>query len=259
MGSGSKELDRGPSPRLYAELLPNIRQVTLYVSLPLSQRNTKNYDITLSSDSQTIDVTHDNGSVKLKLPARVSEGSRERLIFNGEQKKGGELSFRLLVSGNTGVGIGSRRALDQQEHEGTDGPWRAARLESKTRIRCRHCKNILLRPHPEIARGSDVSDTVEEKRTASDCGLVFKDLPSQNWAEMMDFWHCHKPDEPRHTHDHNHGHGGDPNDTQDRNGAVKGYGASNRVIATAGTVLVDVSSFVIAEDEGIGLIKVSFA
>ncbi|KAK9472524.1 HECT-like ubiquitin-conjugating enzyme-binding-domain-containing protein [Dipodascopsis tothii] len=27
------------------------------------------------------------------------------------------------------------------------------------------------------------------------------DLPSENWAEMMDFWHCHKPD---------HGHGRPP-------------------------------------------------
>ena len=23
----------------------------------------------------------------------------------------------------------------------------------------------------------------------------WKDLPSENWAEMMDFWHCHKPHE----------------------------------------------------------------
>src|SRR5690606_5003164 len=29
---------------------------------------------------------------------------------------------------------------------------------------------------------------------------AWKDLPSKNWAEMMDFWHCHKPDD--HEHDH---------------------------------------------------------
>ena len=23
----------------------------------------------------------------------------------------------------------------------------------------------------------------------------WKDLPSENWAEMMDFWHCHRPDD----------------------------------------------------------------
>ncbi|ODQ66537.1 hypothetical protein NADFUDRAFT_41176 [Nadsonia fulvescens var. elongata DSM 6958] len=29
-----------------------------------------------------------------------------------------------------------------------------------------------------------------------DCVKIWKDLPSENWAEMMDFWHCHKPNDP---------------------------------------------------------------
>lgn len=33
----------------------------------------------------------------------------------------------------------------------------------------------------------------------------WKSLPSETWAEMMDFWHCHKPaDNPSHEHSHTH-------------------------------------------------------
>ena len=27
----------------------------------------------------------------------------------------------------------------------------------------------------------------------------WKDLPSGNWADMMDFWHCHKPHDDKET------------------------------------------------------------
>lgn len=247
MSAMPQEPSRDSSIRLYAELLPNIRQVTLYVSLPPSSNKC---NIALSTDCQTVETSYDAESVKLKLPARVSEASRERLRFDDEQKKG-ELSFRLVVDEN-------RHVSGHEEGDGVNGPWSAVDLGPNTKLRCRRCQNTLLRYHSRINRDSNVGESSGEKTSST---MIFKDLPSQNWAEMMDFWHCHKPDEPGHGHDHNHSHGGDgqnPENTRDQNGAVKGYGASNRVVATAGTVLVDVSSFVLAEDDGVGLIKVRF-
>ncbi|KAK2764475.1 hypothetical protein FQN54_009170 [Arachnomyces sp. PD_36] len=230
-----------PSHRLYAELLPNIRQVTLYVSLP--PFSTSDLNITLSPDCQTIETTYQEESSKLRLPTRISEASRDRLKFNQEQKHGGEFSFRLPVDEN-------QSAQSEREGDGDCVPWGATHLGFTTRLRCRQCQNQLLR------NDSDVGDSSTKK---SSQGLVFKDLPSQNWAEMMDFWHCHKPDEPGHDHDHNHSHddqnGHGRKEPKDPNETVKGYGASNRLVATAGTVLVDVSSFVIAEDDGVGLKK----
>jgi hypothetical protein len=106
-------------------------------------------------------------------------------------------------------------------------PWTAADMSPTTRLRCCGCENIVL-------------DTRSE-------GWTWKDLPSGNWAEMMDFWHCHKPDPPN-----GHGHGED----EDPNAQTKGYGAANQVVATAGTVLVDVATFLVSEADCRGLKKV---
>lgn len=249
--SASEEQSRDCSIRLYAELLPNIRQVTLYASLPPSTDTVNNYSITLSPDCRTVESSDGTESVKLNLPTRVSEASKERLRFNDEQRKGGELSFRLLVDEKIG---------SQEEEEGEGRPWGATHLNANTRLRCRQCRNILLHCHSREIHDSDIDKQSHEKETPRE--VEFKDLPSQNWAEMMDFWHCHKPDEHEHGHDHDHSYSRDGDNlkgTHDQNETVKGYGASNRVVAAAGTILVDVSSFIIAKEDGLGLMKVSFS
>lgn len=71
---------------------------------------------------------------------------------------------------------------------------------------------------------------------------AWKDLPSENWAEMMEFWHCHKP------HDH------DQRDPESL--ASKGYGANNAISAQPGIGFVDLTSFLFAESDCDGL-KVS--
>lgn len=251
MGGASQQQSRDCSIRLYAEFLPNIRQVTLYASLPPSRDTSNNYSIALSPDCRTVDSSDGAGWVKLHLPARVSVTSTERLRYNDEQRKGGELSFRLLVDENNGS--------DQEEGESEGRPWGATHLSAKTRLRCRQCHNILFPCYSTETHGPGVDEQSREKEMSGE--VVFKDLPSQNWAEMMDFWHCHKPDEHEHDHDHDHSHarnGHNSGGTQDQNEMVKGYGASNRVTATPGTVLVDVSSFIIAEADGLGLKKVRF-
>jgi hypothetical protein len=54
---------------------------------------------------------------------------------------------------------------------------------------------------------------------------------------MMDFWHCHKPDE-HHLHDHTHEVGGQ-----------KGYAAGNRLKAASGVGFVDLTGFLVKEQD----------
>ncbi|KAF5682686.1 hypothetical protein FCIRC_4865 [Fusarium circinatum] len=68
---------------------------------------------------------------------------------------------------------------------------------------------------------------------------TWKDLPSENWAEMMEFWHCHKP------HDHDHQ---DPESL-----ATKGYGANHAISAQQGVGFVDLTSFLFSESDCRGL------
>jgi hypothetical protein len=69
---------------------------------------------------------------------------------------------------------------------------------------------------------------------------TWKDLPSENWAEMMEFWHCHKP------HDH---------DAKDEDSlGKKGYGASSAIAAQPSVGLVDQTSFLVSEVDCTGLL-----
>jgi len=85
-------------------------------------------------------------------------------------------------------------------------------------IRCRQCDQVI------VQRG--------EIR-------VWKDLPSENWAEMMEFWHCHKPS----SHDQ----------PQDEALATKGYAANTAITAQSGVCLVDIISFMLFESDCSGL------
>ncbi|KAG7138101.1 hypothetical protein HYQ45_004753 [Verticillium longisporum] len=75
---------------------------------------------------------------------------------------------------------------------------------------------------------------------------VWKDLPSENWAEMMDFWHCHKP------HDHGQEKNGDDDD-DDEHLTKRGYGANSSIAAQTRVGFVDLTSFLLAEEDCTGL------
>ncbi|RHZ71536.1 hypothetical protein CDV55_108562 [Aspergillus turcosus] len=239
------ETDVDTSLYLHAELLPNIRHITLYISLPanLGIQNVQPL-ITLSESRQAVSVSlpkpFDHVSDTIKLPARVNEASR-RILATSRQ------GAATTTTADNGLRTGDRRrefSFRMQIDESDDSlpskdplvddfvPWTAADMSAMTRLRCRACENIVLDTRFE--------DTGSE-------GWTWKDLPSGNWAEMMDFWHCHKPDPPN-----GHGHGED----EDPNAQTKGYGAANQVVAMAGTVLVDVATFLVSEADCRGLKKV---
>lgn len=216
-----------PSLHLHAELLPNIRQLTLYISVP---PNTPRSDLQINlSDSRravTVTTSSDTNqddpsstSETIKLPARVSESSRRILQQqppSTQSESESEYSFRMQVDDND-------TSLHKDESTLNDGfiPWTATDMSAHTRLRCVKCHNPILNE-----------------------GKVWKDLPSGNWAEMMDFWHCHKPDPPEEERN---------KDGEDPNAVVKGYGAGNQLVAVEGTVLVDVTSFLVKGVDCLGV------
>lgn len=121
-----------------------------------------------------------------------------------------ELSFRLVVSDAARLPTQAKQATDCND------PWPALKLTSETQVACGSCGTLLV---------NNVS--------------VWKHLPSAGWADMMEFWHCHKPSADK-------GH-------DDYAGSNKGYAAANALGPTAGVGLVDVSQLLVSDIDCVGL------
>lgn len=187
---------------LYVELLSNIGQVTAFATLPSD--SDKDTSASLSPDGRSLSIAHGDTKVGVRLPCKVLESPALRLPFAVGAK---DLSFRLQVARDVTL-----------NGQGDDiVPWSASCLTSDTRIACRVCNQSFL----------DVSIP------------IWKDLPSENWAEMMDFWHCHKPNDE------------DPG--SQGQGLAKGYAASNRLTPFRGVGLVDISYIILVESDGSGI------
>lgn len=245
--SPDQDKGRDASLHLHAELLPNIRQVTLYISVPdTPQLKDQSPEVHLSDSRRAVTVSypghHDELSETIKLPARVSEVARITLKrrAEGESVQGGrEVSYRMPIDAS--------EELSSAEVEAGFVPWTASDMTPNTKVQCRECGNLVL---DSPASSTDTTASCEGH------GWIWKDLPSGNWAEMMDFWHCHKPDPPKDDHGSGHGKHANGKTAEDPISQVKGYGAANRVVAVPGTVLVDVASFLVSELDCLELKKV---
>ena len=195
-----------PAIYLYAELLLHIRQVAVLAILPTPVNSSTH--IGISADSKTLSLEHGGVRAIAELPCPVLGIANRR-----EDTSQTELSFRLQPSGaarlpSSGKGING------------DVPWPASDLAANTQLACKGCKKLLARP---------IS--------------IWKDLPSGGWAEMMELWHCHKPNASAPA-------SGDDSSSS----SIKGYSASNNIMGpTPGTALVDVSHFVLADEDCIGI------
>jgi hypothetical protein len=190
---------------LYAELLTNIRTVTLVASLRTATN--KETRVELSDDGQTITIKHEGISASLRLPTQMSGGGTAALTLPPGPSK--DLTVRLKVE-ETAPGL-----LMFEHNDENLIPWPATAMEDAADIRCVKCRGSLV----------EMSNVAE-----------WRDLPSENWAEMMDFWHCHKP------HEHEE-HGA--------NEAVgkKGYSASNKLTAKTGLGYAGLSYFILAAED----------
>lgn len=258
MSSASGLQDADVSLYLHAELLPNIRQITLYASLSQSPAlEGIRPEIQLSESCRAVTVSlpepFNHVTETIKLPARVSDATRRTLNINtasaatpGARQptvSSHDYSFRMQIDGNDQALVPRDELMDDYV------PWTAADMSSSTRIRCRTCGTAFM-------NAASLRATSSEENQDHPKGWVWKDLPSGNWAEMMDFWHCHKPDP----------HEDDPKteataalQIEDQNAQIKGFGASSRVEAIPGTVLIDVATFLLAVSDCVGLKKVRSA
>ena len=189
-----------PTNLMYAELLSNIRQVSVIAEL--EQPSNSSTKVELSSDGHQFLLRHDGQAIVLTLPGAASTSLRLPPSAAGSK----ELSWRLPLAGEPA-----------DSNAESDAPWPAKDLSESTEFLCRSCGGVV------VGRGN-----VKE----------WRDLPSENWAEMMDFWHCHKPSVPPpsgsgHSHD-------DP-------AMSRGYGANTKFIAQPRIGFVDLTTLLVAE------------
>jgi hypothetical protein len=199
---------------LYAELLLHIRTVTLFASLRTN--HSRQTDAKLSADGSSITVSHEGQSATIRLPINV-KGPSDAVLELPSQPPSKELTLRLQLEEREGSDF--LVALQSEDRQENIVPWDGASLSNTNdvEITCKSCEGILV-PKGKIQQ--------------------WKDLPNANWAEMMDFWHCHKPDE-HHLHDH----------TYEQAVGQKGYAAGNRLQAIAGVGFVDLTSFLLSESD----------
>ncbi|KAI1044664.1 hypothetical protein LB505_011276 [Fusarium chuoi] len=190
---------------IYAELLSNIRQISVTVSLLTSVDSSTKAEI--SPDGRQLSVTHHGHTEHVTLPAQTSAIGSLPVAQIGRSN----LSWRLPVS--PAEARPSRFSLESQAV-----PWTSVDIATGSSVACRSCGS-------EFVAQSIIN--------------AWKDLPSENWAEMMEFWHCHKP------HDHDHQ---DPESL-----ATKGYGANHAISAQQGVGFVDLTSFLFSESDCRGL------
>lgn len=188
---------------IYAELLLNIRQITVVASLPSAYNNAT--IVTLSEDRQSLHVVHDGRSMTIRLPAPVRSDFHPTVAPGSTRA----LSFRMPIMDE----VAYKLSATSNAHA-PKSLWSAASMGPTTKVACRFCQTLLVREQVK----------------------VWKDLPSENWAEMMDFWHCHKPDT-------------DDSSTHKQDGVRKGYGAASSIRAMSGIGLIDITSLHLVQQD----------
>ncbi|RKF73959.1 hypothetical protein GcM1_241004 [Golovinomyces cichoracearum] len=204
-----------PSFSMYAELLINIRQISVLASLDTPcDSSTK---IKLSEDGQQFSLFHNGQVNSLELPGKCFPNFRLQEPLLGSK----ELSWRLPWVGQKATD------LDPLNPE---TPWSAKFMNSSKEFSCRACGEIILQR--------------ESIKT-------WKDLPSEDWAEMMDLWHCHKPnDNEEQCNPSNYAdHPGPEDKTASSKSTLidRAYGANSRFFAQPGTGLIDIMNFLLKE------------
>jgi hypothetical protein len=197
-----------PPIEIYAELLLHVGTISLIVTL--HSLSTEATTATLSADRDSITVTHDGHSASIKLPTRIKGHSAASLDLPATPAK--ELTLRLVVEEASVPGASLIRNEDFSLTN-RNIPWMSPALnEVSGDLACRNCRQTLV-PKDSIKK--------------------WKDMPSDNWAEMMDLWHCHKPKE----------------DQNDQAGASKGYSASRSLSVASGIGFVSSSFFLVSPDD----------
>lgn len=200
-------------PNIYAEFLPRLGRISVVIHLPT--QSTHKTKVLVSRDGLHLIVDHDGASTKLRLPVKTRIAGEH---LPGEVKPGHDkISWRLFP---TPV------EAEAAQHIAPDSvPWSAADLKPGLRVACRACDETIV-----------AGETVK----------TFKDLPSENWAEMMEFWHCHKPTD---AHSTEIAAGDAQNKASEDDLASRGYGANSIISAQNGVGFVDLMTILFSQND----------
>lgn len=212
------------APLLYAELLSNIRQISLAISL--GSASDASTQVVVAADGENVELKHHGQSHTLRLPSKVALGGA---ILPIQRPGASALSWRLPLG----------QATDTDASSAESSTWTATDLKAGSQVACRQCQAVVVN-----------QDVVK----------VWKDLPSENWAEMMEFWHCHKPGDHDHDHDDHHHHdksnavsasqtSGQGAKADDMSLAARGYGASSVISAQQSVGFVDLTTLLFVEQD----------
>ncbi|KAL2066218.1 hypothetical protein VTL71DRAFT_2289 [Oculimacula yallundae] len=202
-------MSSSPKPLMYAELLSNIRQISVLVALDTPCGPGTNAQ--LSADGRQFILQHEGDTFILNLPGQaVSNFPLQKPVLGNK-----DFSWRIPVAGEA-----TRASIE--DAQSNEAPWSAKDLSEDAEFACRNCGTAIL-----------------EKGTIKE----WRDLPSENWAEMMEFWHCHKPDVPPEEESGSSGQNGHvhPEETA----ASKGYGATSKFTARTGIGFIDLTTFLL--------------
>jgi hypothetical protein len=199
---------------IYAELLLNIRQISVVAELDTPSDATTT--VKLAAEGRQIVLHHNGKDTVLPLPGQVAPQAHIQELPIARK----DLTYRLPLAG-------AFQRADVDDAQSIAAPWSAQDLVPGAQFTCRKCNSVV------IETGS-----IKE----------WRDLPSENWAEMMDFWHCHKPS------DHGHSHtNGEHTDLE----STKGYGANSMFTAQTGVGFVDLTSFLVMESDSLSTSQVN--
>ncbi|KAK9330210.1 ubiquitin-conjugating enzyme E2-binding protein [Lipomyces starkeyi] len=139
----------------YAELLPRISHITLTIS-PLVA--VPSHLTRISSSKIYIKTTPDSAASILTLPGHAARDvpfSLQQLCQLNSNNKSGSLRVK----------------AEREERDEHISPLSAKQLSDCKSVQCSECGAVLVKEN-----------------------MKYLDLPSENWYELMDYWHCHKPD-----------------------------------------------------------------
>ncbi|CCD27192.1 putative polyadenylation protein NDAI_0J03000 [Naumovozyma dairenensis CBS 421] len=144
------------------EYLPRIGSVNIIIE------NVEDLIVRISSETEVGISYRENdmpSSSIVKLPCEVSIDQPVNLV----KRTGNEAAFTLRLKAS------SSRISEANVYSDFQGKWSKNQLlqSSKFKLKCFNCN----------------SDIIDEQNYRK-----LNDMPSEYWAELMDYWHCHKPD-----------------------------------------------------------------
>ena len=160
--------------RLYAELFLHIRVITIHASLS-SPDSGKKPTIAIVEDGRSISLVHVDEKLSIPLPTRVHPKNPTTTLAQ-VSKCGNEYTIRLkledeLTKEESNSCFNTESIIDVGF--GNLAPWTSHCMKnSDSKIMCAQCGSII-QPAGKVKN--------------------WLDLPNDDWAELMEFWHCNKP------------------------------------------------------------------